>query len=234
MDLTTSLEYMIRIIPKLLTFLPTTIYLTILSLLFAVLIALAVAVVQLNKIPVLEKIANFYVLIARACPLMVQVYLVYFGIPLLTLYLTQRGMFQQSIAIPAIYLAVIALSLNYGAYISQVFRAALLSVDKGQMEAAESIGMPWHAGFFRIVLPQAVCYMLPPFTSQLLNLFKSTSILFCISVQDLMAGAKLEAAASYRYLECFFAAAAVYWIICTVVEKLVQLYSKRAMVFLKG
>ena len=110
----------------------------------------------------------------------------------------------------------------------------MLSVDKGQMEAALAMGMNWLTGFRRIVLPQAACFALPPLSNQFLNLIKSTSILFCISVEELMAGAKLEGAETYRYLEVYCAAALIYWAICFCVERMVAAAAKRTMVFVKG
>ena len=234
MSLFSDTEYLLHIFRVLCTYLPTTLRISALSLAWAMVIALPVAVIQLRKIPVLGPITQIYVLLARACPLMIQIYLVYFGIPLFLLYLRQTGRLDVTLPVPPETLAILALSINFGAYISQVLRGAMLSVDKGQMEAALAVGMSWLTGFRRIVLPQAACYALPPLSNQFLNLIKSTSILFCISVEELMAGAKLEGAETYRYLEVYCAAALIYWAICFCVERAVAAASKHTMVFVKG
>lgn len=199
MSLFSDTEYLLHVLRVLVTYLPTTLRISALSLLWAMIIGLLVAVIQLKRVPVLDPLTRIYVLLTRACPLMIQLYLVYFGIPLLLLYLRQTGRMDVTIPVPPETLAVLALSVNFGAYISQVLRGAMLSVDKGQMEAALAVGMSWATGFRRIVLPQAACYALPLLSNQFLNLIKSTSILFCISVEELMAEAKLEGAETYRY-----------------------------------
>lgn len=234
MNLLSDTEYLFEVLKILITYLPMTLRISVLSLICSLVIALPVVLLQINRVPVLGKLTSAYVLVTRACPIMIQIYLVYFGIPLLLLYLKQQGYAVTMISFPPETLAVIALSINFGAYISQVLRAALLSVDKGQMEAALAVGMPWFAGFRRIVLPQAACYALPPLSNQFLNLIKSTSVLFCISVEELMAGAKLEGANTYRYLEIYCVAALIYWAICFCIERVIGLISKRTMVFVKG
>lgn len=234
MNLLSDTEYLFHVLKTLITFLPTTLRIAAVSLLCSIVIALPIVLLQIRKVPVLAKVTSAYVLIARACPLMIQIYLVYFGIPLFMLWLRQSGYAVEMVSFQPEVLAIIALSINFGAYISQVLRAALLSVDKGQMEAALAVGMSWFAGFRRIVLPQAACYALPPLSNQFLNLVKSTSILFCISVEELMAGAKLEGANTYRYLEIYCVAALIYWVICFCVERVIGLISKRTMVFVKG
>ena len=234
MNLFSDTSYLLHALKVLCTYLPTTLRISALSLLWAVVIALPVAVIQLRKVPILNPLTRAYVLLARACPLMIQIYLVYFGIPLFLLYLRQTGRMDVTLPVPPETLAILALSINFGAYISQVLRGAMLSVDKGQMEAALAVGMSWFTGFRRIVLPQAACYALPPLSNQFLNLIKSTSILFCISVEELLAGAKLEGAETYRYLEVYCAAALIYWVICFCIERAVAAVSQHTMVFVKG
>ena len=220
-------EYLFSVLKILVTYLPTTLRISVISLLCSLVISVPVVLLQIKKVPVLGKLTSVYVLIARACPVMIQIYLVYFGIPLFILYLKQCGYGIGMVSFQPEVLAIIALSINFGAYISQVLRAALLSVDKGQMEAALSVGMSWMAGFRRIVLPQAARYALPPLGNQFLSLIKSTSILFCISVEELMAGAKLEGANTYRYLEIYCVAADIYWVLCFCIERVIGVISKK-------
>ena len=227
-------HYLLEILPSLLTYLPETIRLSLWSMVFAMILALPLVLFQLQKVPVLGKLASAYVLLTRSCPLVVQIYVVYFGIPVIFLALQRHGFDVTTAGLKPALLGVIAMSLHFGAYISQVLRAALLSVDPGQMEAAQAVGMSWFQGFRRIVLPQALCYALPPLCSQFLSIIKSSSILFVISVQELMAGGVIEAAVTYRYLEVYIVVAAIYWVVCFVVEKILGVVSTRSMVFVKG
>ncbi len=229
-----DIQYTARVFFRLFKYLPKTLEIALLAMVFAFLLGAVFAVIQINKIPILSQIVNVIVLLIRACPVMIQIFIVFYGVPLFTLYLKQLGVVAEVTTFDPDILGIIALSVYSGAFVSQVLRGAMQSVDKGQMEAALSIGMGWGRGFLRIVFPQAVIYAIPPLISQFLNLLKGTSILFTISVLDLMAGAKLEAATSYRYLECYIASAVIYWIISAVIEKLMNVYSKKNAVFLKA
>ena len=227
-------HYLLEIFPALLKYLPETIRLSLLSMVFSLIIALPIVILQMQKVPVLGKLCSAYVVLTRACPLVVQIYVVYFGIPVLFLYAQRQGLPVEMSGLQPALLGIIAMSLHFAAYISQVLRAALLAVDPGQIEAAQAMGMSWFQGFRRIVLPQAFCFALPPLCSQFLSIIKSTSILFVISVQELMAGGIIEAAQTYRYLEVYLVIAAIYWVICFVVEKVLGAVSARSMVFVKG
>lgn len=227
-------HYLLEILPTLLSYLPETLRLSLTAMGLAVILALPLVLLQLNHVPLLGKLADIYMLISRACPLMVQIYVVYFGVPIILQLLQRQGLSAGTISLKPALLGVIALSLNFAAYIAQILRASLLAVDPGQMEAAQTIGMTWLQGFWRIVLPQALCCALPPLSSQFLNLIKSTSILFVISVQELMAGGILEAAMTYRYLEVYLIVAAIYWCVCFALEKVLDMLSSRFMVYMKG
>jgi len=228
-------RYLAQVLPTLLAYLPETLWLSLVSMAAAVLLALPLAVLQIKKVPLLGRGAEAYVLLSRACPLMVQVYVVYFGLPLLLQLLSREGLVTMGAdALSPSLVGVVALSLSFAAYIAQILRGALLAVDAGQMEAAQTLGMTWLQGFWRIVLPQALCYALPPLGSQFLNIVKNTSILFVISVQELMAGGILEAAMTYRYLEVYLVVAAIYWCVCFALEKVLDMLSSRFMVYMKG
>ena len=112
MSLLSDTEYLLHVFQVLVAYLPTTLRISALSLLWAVAIALPVAVIQLRKIPVLDPVTRVYVLLARACPLMIQIYLVYFGIPLLLLYLRQAGRMDITLPVPPETLAILALSIS--------------------------------------------------------------------------------------------------------------------------
>jgi His/Glu/Gln/Arg/opine family amino acid ABC transporter permease subunit len=220
---------------ELLKFIPVTLLLAVVSMLLASVIGLISAVVQVRNIPVLAQISHAYLLIGRAIPTMVMLYLVYFGLPVLLMAFTEKTGIETGYGhIPPMVFAIAGLTLHTGAYLSEVFRAALLSVDKGQMEAALSIGMTWFQGFYRIVLRQAAVFAMPLFANQFLDLIKGTSIVFTITVVELLGGAKIACAEHYRYLETYLVVAVIYWAISIFFEKLFFLAEQKLALFKKG
>ena len=220
---------------EMLKFVPITLFLAVISMLLASLIGLVSAVVQFRNIPVLKQISNVYLLIGRAIPTMVMLYLVYFGLPLLLMAFTEKtGIGTGYQHIPPMVFAIIGLTVHTGAYLSEIFRSALLSVDKGQMEAALSIGMTWFQGFYRILFRQAAVFAMPLLANQFLGLIKSTSVVFTITVVELLGGAKIACAENYRYLETYLVVAMIYWIISIGFEKLSLLAERKIGFFKKG
>jgi ABC-type amino acid transport system permease subunit len=123
--------------------------------------------------------------------------------------------------------AVIAFAINCGAYSSESLRAALLSVDKGQIEAAHSLGLTNAQTLRRVTIPQAVVVALPTMTNGFIGNFHGTSLVFVISVVDILAKAKLTGANAYRYFEVFVAVALIYWALCIVIERLGKYLEKK-------
>ncbi|MDU4216214.1 MAG: amino acid ABC transporter permease [Veillonella sp.] len=132
--------------------------------------------------------------------------------------LDQTGVHVPFEKVPATFVAVVGLTLHTGAYLSEIFRAALQSVPKGQMEAAQAIGMTWFQAFRRIVLPQATVFALPLFTNQFLNTMKSTSIVFVITVIELFGAAKLYTEENSQYFEAYIVVAGLFWVMGIVFE----------------
>ena len=118
------------------------------------------------------------------------------------------------------WVALIGLGIHVGAYLEEVFRAAVLSVPKGQMEAALTQGMSWYQGFFRIVLPQSVIFALPSVANNFLDLLKVTSVVFVITVTDIFGAAKIYTVSNYRYFEAFLAVGLTYWVLGMIFEYL--------------
>jgi len=204
-----------------LEFIPMTLFLAITSMLLACMIGLCGAIIRVRNIPILKELVTIYLLLGRAIPTMVLLYLVYFGVPIVLLIFTEKtGISTGFQYIPPLLFAVIGLTLHTGAYVTEIFRAAILSVDKWQMEAALSIGMTWRQGFKRIVIRQAAVFAIPLLANTFLNLIKSTSIVFTITVIELLGGAKIACAENYRYLETYLVVAIIYWLLCIVFEKI--------------
>ncbi|MDR0759791.1 MAG: amino acid ABC transporter permease [Treponema sp.] len=218
-------------IPKVLQALPVTLWLTILSLICGLAVGLGVAVVRISRIPVLLELCKLYVSITRGTPVIVQLYLTYFGIPLILRYVNYYNGTNFNInSVPPIVFALIALSLNQGAYSSETIRAAILSVDKGQIEAAHSLGMTAAQLLRRIVIPQAFIVALPSLGNSLIALLKETSLAFVCSVVDITARGKILAGNSYRFFESYCSVAIIYWVLTLMVEQAVRYAEKRLRV----
>ncbi|NCB96170.1 MAG: amino acid ABC transporter permease [Negativicutes bacterium] len=193
-------------------YLKVTLYITFMSIVFGTLLGLFSCVMQMNKVPVLGQLSYLYVLICRSIPNMVLLYLVYYGLPIVFLAVEDSTGFHIPFErVPAMLIAIVGLTLHTGAYLSEIFRAALQSVPKGQMEAAQAIGMTWFQAFRRIVLPQATVFVLPLFTNQFLNTMKSTSIVFVITVIELFGAAKLYTEENSQYFEAYIVVACMFW-----------------------
>ncbi len=196
-----------------------TLILTILSMIIGTVLGLISALSQILKIPVLKQLSIIFVLICRSVPNMILLYLIYYAIPLIFLALQDKtGISIPFAQVSAFTIAIIALGMHIGAYLSEAFRAAILSVPKGQMEAALSVGMTWSQGFRKVVLPQAIVFALPLFANNFLDLMKSTSIVFVITVVELFGAAKMYSADNYQYFETFIVVACIYWIMSGIFE----------------
>src|SRR5512142_2023512 len=147
---------MVEVVPALLRALPVTLELTAVSMAAALGVALAVALVRISRVPLLHRVAALYVSFMRGTPLLVQIYLAYYGLPKVLDRLHDAGGWSLDVSgIPAVAYVYLVLTLNVGAYSSETIRAAILAIDRGQLEAALSVGMTRWQGLRRVVLPQA-------------------------------------------------------------------------------
>jgi len=183
-----------------------TLLLGITSFLIGSVIGLIVALGRLSPHRLPRYLAVAYVSIVRGTPLLIQVLLIYFGLP------------QIGIVLAPIPAAIAALSLNGGAYLSENFRAGVLSVDRGQREAAHSLSMSYPQSLRRVILPQAARIALPPVGSRFIAIMKDTSLASVITVFELTRLANMVGSATFRYIEMFVIVAVVYWLINTVLS----------------
>lgn len=195
-------QYMLEVIPNLLVYIPTTLYITVISMVVAIVIGGLFAIILSNKVPVLSQLVQVLSSFFRGTPAIVQLLLVYFGLPQIIPALTSMTATQASI---------LALSLNTAAYLAEVFRAALASVDAGQVEAAMSVGLNYRQTLKGIILPQALRNALPGTGNTFVSLMKNSSLAFTIGVVEIVAQGKILAAASLRFFEVYFAIALIYW-----------------------
>ncbi|TII04843.1 amino acid ABC transporter permease [Streptococcus suis] len=193
-----------------------TIPLTILSFTFGLLIAIGTALVQIAQIPVLKQVARFYIWVVRGTPLLVQLYVIFFGLPSLGIILD---------AFPS---AVLVFSVNTGAYAAETIRASIESVPKGQLEAGYSVGMSFAQTMRRIILPQAFRVAFPPLSNTLIGLVKDTSLAANITVLEMFMATQQIAARTYEPFALYCEVALVYLLFSTILTKL-QAYGEKKL-----
>lgn len=203
--------------------LPLTLFMLGLSLLFSLLLGFAIALIRIQKKPVLSKMATIYLSFMRCTPLLVQLFLVYFGLPQLLL-LVHIDINSWS----RITFLVIAFSLHTAAPLSEVIRSAYFSIDKGQFEAAYSIGMNYFQSLRRIILPQAFVAALPNLGNATISLLKDTALAFSIGIIDIMGQVRLILGNNYGIgmFEIYVTISLVYWSMCIVIEIIVSYLEK--------
>ena len=180
--------------------------LALVSFFIGLIIAILTALARLSGIKPLIGLARFYVSLIRGTPLLVQLFIIFFGLP------------SVGIMIDPFPSAVIGFSLSVGAYSSEVVRAAILSIHKGQWEAAYSLGMTYWQALRRVVLPQAARVSVPPLSNSFISLVKDTSLAAAILVPEMFRKAQEIVAATYEPLLVYSEAALIYWMICLVLS----------------
>lgn len=210
-------------IPQLLKVLPVTLEITVISMLIGVVLGLLIAVIRINKIPVLHQIMSVFVSFIRGTPMIVQLYLTYNGIPLLLKYINMiHGTNYNINAVPAMLFVLVTFALNESAYNSETIRAALQSVDRGQIEAAESLGMTYPQILRRIILPEATIFAIPPLGNALISLLKGTSLAFVAGVIEMTAQGKIISGSTFRFFEVYLALALIYWVLTILIERVLR------------
>lgn len=192
-----------------------TIPLTALSFTFALIIAVIVALIQFANVPILTQLARFYIWIIRGTPLLVQLFIVFYGLP------------HVGILIDPFVAAVVVFSINEGAYCSETMRAALESVPKGQLEAGLCAGMSWGQTIRRIVMPQAFRTAFPTLGNSLISMVKDTSLAANITVTEMFMTTQRIVARTYEPLLLYVEVGLIYLIFCTVLTKLQTSGEKR-------
>ena len=163
---------------------------------------------------------------------MVQLLVAYYGVPILLRGMNEGLGTRFSVnGIPAAAFAVFALSLNSGAFMSETIRGAMLAVDAGQLEACYSVNLSTWQALRRILLPQAFTNALPALGNSFISLLKETSLVFNISVIEMMAQAKITGSRSYRFFEVYIVVALIYWAVCFLMERGIALLEKRIRVY---
>jgi len=230
-----DLNYMINSIPRIAAGIPVSISIAGVAFVFGVLIGFAIALFKIYNVPVLKQIAAVYISFMRGTPLLVQIFLAYYGIPLVLRHLSGLYGWDLDISkIPAIAFMYVCFSLNVGAYLSESIRAAILSVSRGQVEAAYSVGMTAWQTMRRIIIPQAAIVAVPNLGNTFIALLKDTSLAFAASVPEIIGQAKITAARTSNFFEAYIVAALMYWGICLIFEQLLRYSENRLRQHEKG
>ncbi|SFG64610.1 amino acid ABC transporter membrane protein, PAAT family [Halobacillus alkaliphilus] len=201
-----------------------TIPLTLISFAIGLILAITTALFRISGIKVLSGIARVYVSIIRGTPLLVQLFIVFYG-------LGNLGV--EALKFEPFVGAIIAFSLNTGAYASETIRASILSIEKGQWEASSSIGMSYLQSLRRVILPQATRVSIPPLSNSFIGLVKETSLASTILVSEMFRKAQEIVATTYTPLLVYVEAGAIYWVICFLLSVLQGKIEKRMNRYVK-
>lgn len=213
-----DLQYIIELMPILFKYLGVTMEMALWGFLFALILSLSLALVRVFKIPFIQHLAALFISFFRGTPLLVQLFLLYYGLP---------QFMPIFIGMDAFTASIIGLSLHFSAYMAESIRAAILGIDKSQMEASLSIGMTRLQAMKRIILPQAARVATPSLMNYFIDMIKSTSLAFTLGVAEIMAKAQMEASSSFKFFESFLAVALVYWGVVLIFTRLQHVLENR-------
>jgi putative amino-acid transport system permease protein len=199
-----DIEYMLGLIPVILGYVPLTLAMAVAAMALALVLASALAVIRVLRVPVLDRLTALFISFFRGTPLLVQLFLFYYGLP---------QVFPSLTAIDGVTAAIMGLTLHFAAYMAESIRAAITGVDRSQWEAGHSIGMTQLQLMRRIILPQAARVAAPTLLNYFIDMIKSTSLAFTLGVTEMMGATQKEAAGSFLYFEAFLVVAILYWII---------------------
>lgn len=210
-----DMKFMIGLVPVLLKGAAMTMELTCLSMLFGMTIGLGLALARISRSPLLNKPASLFIWWMRGTPLLMQLFLIYYGLP------------QAGITLDPFPAAVIGMTLNSSAYIAEILRGGILSIDNGQMEAARSLGMTYMQSMRWVIFPQTLPRIMPPLGNEAVARLKDSSLVSTIAMVDLMRSAQQMIATTFRPLEVFFAAGILYLVLTTAFTVLFGLWERR-------
>ncbi len=205
-----DVNYMLELLPILFRYLGTTLQMAFWGMIFALILAIVIANIRVFKVPVLDQLSQLYISFFRGTPLLVQLFLLYYGLP---------QIFPIFVGMDAFTAAIIGLTLHFASYMAESIRAAIIGIDRSQMEASISIGMTSSQSMRRIILPQAARVALPSLMNYFIDMIKSTSLAFTLGVAEIMAKAQMEASSSFRFFEAFLAVALIYWGVVLVLTR---------------
>ncbi|MNN05027.1 L-cystine transport system permease protein TcyM [compost metagenome] len=212
-----------------------TLLITVVSLIGGFIIAVPAALVRINRVPVLSQIASIYVTVIRGTPMLMHLFLIYYGLPILIDSVSRKlNLGFTSVSIPIVYFVFIAFSLTAGAYMTEVIRSGIQAVDRGQVEAAYSVGMTPVQTFRRIVLPQALAVSLLNLSSEVIGMLHGTTLAFTVSITEINGRANIVASTNWKFFEAYIAAALMFWGLTVLIERVTARIEKKINTFNRG
>lgn len=204
---------------------PMTLLIALVATAAGLLLAILIVIVREKKkpIPIVTPLTATLVSFIRGTPILVQLYVVYYGLPQLLVVLKSWGADVSTNGLPALLIAFLAYSFNAAANLSESIRSAYHAVDPGQYEAAVTVGMTPREAVFRIVIPQLIANLLPNLTNILLDLIKDTALVYNIGIVEIMGQANIVSSLGFKYLETYLDALLIYIVICWIIAKIFQL-----------
>jgi putative amino-acid transport system permease protein len=199
-----DLQYMLGLVPVILGYVPLTLAMAGVAMVLALSIASLLAVERVVRVPVLDRLVGIFISFFRGTPLLVQLFLFYYGLPQIVSFLTQ---------INGVTASIMGLTLHFSAYMTESIRAAIIGIDRSQWEASQAVGMTQSQMMRRIILPQAARIAAPTLVNYFIDMIKGTSLAFTLGVTEMMGATQKEAAGSFLYFEAFLVVAILYWII---------------------
>jgi polar amino acid transport system permease protein len=187
---------------------------TVMSIVCALVVGLIAGLGRISRVVILNRIATIYVEVIRGIPLLVQIFYIYYALG-------------KIIQVPDIFAAVIAMTVCYGAYLGEIFRAGIQSIHKGQMEAAIALGLTRAQALRRIILPQTVRVVLPPLGNEFIALLKDSSLVSILAVSDLLRRGREYASKTFDYFEAFTVVALAYLVMTLFFSRLVAIMEER-------
>jgi His/Glu/Gln/Arg/opine family amino acid ABC transporter permease subunit len=210
-----GLEAVRQALPYLLIGAVITIKLSILAMALGLTLGLVAALSRLSRIHVIRRVAAGYVQLIRGTPLLVQLFMIYYGLP------------QFGIRLEPFTAAMLGLGINYGAYLAEVYRAGILSIDRGQWEAGYALNMSWRVLMFVIILPQAVRVILPPVGNYFISMLKDTSLAGVVAVTELLREGQIKVAETFRAFEIYGTVAMIYLLMSYPLGLLTEVLERR-------
>lgn len=211
-------SYLLRAIGEILPFVPVTLLISVVAMFFSILLGLVMALLRRQENRFVSSFAAVYVSLFRGFPTVVQLFIVYFGLP---------QIFPAFNALDAMYAVILTFSFKESSYLTEIFRAGLDSVDPGQIEAGLAVGMKKRKIYQEVILPQAIVNALPGTTNVFVSLIKESSLAFTLGITELFAQGKLIASANLRYFETYLAVGLMYWFLIILVGRGANLLEKR-------
>ena len=215
-------ELFVQTFPSFSSALLKTVEVTIMSLVIATVLGVIFCLFKMSKFKPLQWISNIYISIIRGTPLLVQVLFIFFGIPMVIKQLTGNNFIWDFMVV-----SVVIMSLNAGAYMTELIRGGIEAIDKGQMEAARSLGLSYGQAMWKIVLPQAFRTMLPSIINQFIVTLKDTSLLSFFGLRELVQNTRIIVANNMEYFIMYAIVGIYYWVIVTILSTIAKIIERR-------